>query len=160
MRVVNQAGKHRSAAASGPGDRPASDLADAFVLFHEAIGVRRGLSAGDHKALGVIRRNGPLAASELAQLTGLTAGAVTGLVNRLVEGGHVRRRRCPDDGRRVLISVTGAPHDPVLADALAALEREARALVDAFDERQQAAVLHWVTEMTERLHAQSRRLVR
>ncbi|GAB3163460.1 MarR family transcriptional regulator [Myceligenerans halotolerans] len=140
--------------------RLASDLADAFVLFHEAIGVRRGLSAGDHKALSVIERCGPLAASELAEQTGLTAGAVTGLVNRLVEGGYVRREPCPTDGRRVLISSTGAPTDPVLADALATLEREASALVDAYDEHQRAAVVGWITAMTERLHAQSRRLVR
>lgn len=140
--------------------RLASDLADAFVLFHEAIGARRGLSAGDHRALGVIERSGPLAASELAQQTGLTAGAVTGLVNRLVEGGYVRREPCPTDGRRVLISITEAPPDPVLADALATLEREASSLVDACDEHQRAAVVGWITTMTERLHAQSRRLVR
>ncbi|MBO0609434.1 MarR family winged helix-turn-helix transcriptional regulator [Myceligenerans salitolerans] len=156
---MNQARQPRSATSSD-GARLASDLADAFVLFHEAIGVRRGLSAGDHKALGVIERCGPLAASELARRTGLTAGAVTGLVNRLVEGGYVRREPCPTDGRRVLISVTGAPRDPVLADAVATLEREASSLLDVLDEHQRAAVTGWITAMTERLHAQSRRLAR
>jgi DNA-binding MarR family transcriptional regulator len=153
---VNPSPDPRDAA---PG-RLASDLADAFVLFHEAIGVRRGLSAGDHRALGVIERNGPLAASELARQTGLTAGAVTGLVNRLVDGGWVRREPCPTDGRRVLISRAGTPDDPVLADALATVEREAHSLAEAFDERQRAAVVHWITTMTTRLHAQSRRLTR
>src|SRR5699024_4194273 len=63
------------------------DLSTAVVLFHEAIAQRLGLSAADLKALGLIMRDGPLTAGALAQRTGLTPGAVTGLVDRLEHAG-------------------------------------------------------------------------
>src|SRR5258708_27958459 len=46
---------------------------------------------------------GPMTAGQLADLTGLTTGAITGMFNRLEETGLVRRERDPEDGRRVLV---------------------------------------------------------
>src|SRR5437588_8517151 len=40
---------------------------------------------------------------QLADLTGLTTGAITGMLNRLEEAGLVRRERDPNDGRRVIV---------------------------------------------------------
>ncbi|GAB4085247.1 hypothetical protein GCM10028784_18770 [Myceligenerans cantabricum] len=154
---MNPAPDPRAAAAE---PRLVAGLSDAYVLFHESVGVRRGLSPGDHKALSAIERSGPLTASELARRTGLTAGAVTGLVNRLVEGGYVQREPFPTDGRRVLISAVGTSGDRVLSDARAILERESDALLEACDEHQRTAVVHWIRTMTDHLNAQSRRIAR
>ena len=45
----------------------------------------------------------PLTAGQLAELTGLTTGAVTGVLDRLESAGFVRRERDPGDRRRVIV---------------------------------------------------------
>ena len=47
-----------------------------------------------------------MSASEFADLTGLTAGAVTGLIDRLTKAGAVKRVPDPDDHRKVILVVT------------------------------------------------------
>ncbi len=44
-----------------------------------------------------------MTAGQLADLTGLTTGAITGILSRLEEAGLVSRERDPDDGRRVIV---------------------------------------------------------
>src|SRR5699024_11757047 len=70
-----------------PGENLGTELSDAIVGFHEATGRLLGVSAADHKALGVIQREGPLSASELAARTSVTPGAITGLIDRLEAAG-------------------------------------------------------------------------
>ena len=45
----------------------------------------------------------PLTAGQLAELTGLTTGAVTGVLDRLEGAGFVSRARDPGDRRRVVV---------------------------------------------------------
>ncbi len=73
------------------------------IMFHNAVGEHMGLSATEYKAADIIRRFGPMTAGELAGQTGLTTGAVTGLVDRLEKEGYVRREHDKDDRRRVII---------------------------------------------------------
>jgi len=46
-----------------------------------------------------------MTAGQLADLTGLTTGAITGMLNRLEKSGYVRRERDPEDGRRVIVQL-------------------------------------------------------
>ena len=48
-------------------------------------------------------QTGPITAGELAERTGLTTGAITGVIDRLEKAGFVRRVKDPDDRRRVII---------------------------------------------------------
>src|SRR3712207_4725893 len=57
----------------------------------------------DHKCLDLVLQHGELTGSRLAAMTGLTTGAVTGVVNRLEAAGFLRRRPDPTDGRRQLL---------------------------------------------------------
>ncbi|MFE3194100.1 MarR family winged helix-turn-helix transcriptional regulator [Nocardia sp. NPDC059240] len=45
----------------------------------------------------------PLTPGQLGKLTGMTSPAVTYLVDRLIESGHLRRVLDPDDRRRVIL---------------------------------------------------------
>ena len=49
-----------------------------------------------------------MTAGELAERTGLTTGAVTGVVDRLEEAGFVRREDDPGDRRRVILRAVPA----------------------------------------------------
>src|SRR5687768_314927 len=76
---------------------------DSSILMHEAIARKAGLSGTDHKYLGFIIQNGEVTAGELAKMTGLTTGAVTGLIDRLEKKKLVKRQFVKDDRRKVII---------------------------------------------------------
>src|SRR4051812_40866811 len=79
------------------------DLATAIVTFHEAVARRLGVTAADQRVLGVLGRMGVATPSRLAEATGLTTGAITGIVDRLERAGFARRAPNPTDRRSILV---------------------------------------------------------
>ncbi|USG64400.1 MarR family transcriptional regulator [Brevibacillus ruminantium] len=73
------------------------------VMFHQLISEKMGLNATDHKCLDFLNRTGPVTAGQLAQLTGLTTGAITSVIDRLEQAGYVSRDKDPNDRRRVVV---------------------------------------------------------
>src|SRR5688572_22128013 len=73
------------------------------IQMHEAIGRKAGLSGTDHKYLGFLIEKGQMTAGELSNLTGLTTGAVTGLIDRFEKKKLVKRKFANDDRRKVFI---------------------------------------------------------
>ena len=61
------------------------ELSTATVLFHQNVAQKLGLNPTDHKCLDLIMRNENMTAGDLAQMTGLTTGAITGVIDRLEE---------------------------------------------------------------------------
>jgi len=76
---------------------------DISILMHEAIARRAGLTGTDHKYLGFILQKGEMTAGELSNATGLTTGAVTGLIDRLEKKKLVKRQFDKNDRRKVII---------------------------------------------------------
>lgn len=73
------------------------------LQMHEAIARKAGLSGTDHKYLGFLIEKGQMTAGELSNLTGLTTGSVTGLIDRFEKKNLVKRRFVEDDRRKVII---------------------------------------------------------
>jgi DNA-binding MarR family transcriptional regulator len=73
------------------------------IQLHESIGRRIGLSGTDHKYLGFLIQKGQLTAGELAALTGLTTGAITGLIDRFESKKLVKRQPDKTDRRKIII---------------------------------------------------------
>ena len=73
------------------------------IQMHEAVARKAGLSGTDHKYLGFLMEKGQMTAGELSTLTGLTTGAVTGLIDRFEKRDLVKRRFAADDRRKVII---------------------------------------------------------
>jgi DNA-binding MarR family transcriptional regulator len=73
------------------------------IQMHEAIARKAGLSGTDHKYLGFLIEKGKMTAGELSSLTGLTTGAVTGLIDRFEKKKLVKRKFAEDDRRKVFI---------------------------------------------------------
>jgi DNA-binding MarR family transcriptional regulator len=71
--------------------------------FFRAAAARIGITVTDMQVIDVLHLTGPITAGQLADLAGLTTGAITGMLNRLEEAGLVRRERDPNDGRRVIV---------------------------------------------------------
>lgn len=75
----------------------------ASIQMHETIGRKAGLSGTDHKYLGFLLKNGRMTAGELSALTGLTTGAITGLIDRFEKKELVKRQFVENDRRKVII---------------------------------------------------------
>lgn len=73
------------------------------LQMHEAVARRAGLSGTDHKYLGYLMEKGQMTAGELANLTGLTTGAVTGLIDRFEKRNLVKRSFAENDRRKVIV---------------------------------------------------------
>jgi DNA-binding MarR family transcriptional regulator len=75
------------------------------VLLSSAVAERVGLSSSDLECLDYIVMAGAQAITpgRLATVTGLTSGAITGLVDRLEQAGFVRREPDPLDRRKIRV---------------------------------------------------------
>ena len=65
-----------------------------------------GVNRTDARCLDVVAQFGPITAGRLAAAAGLTTGAVTAVIDRLVAKGYLRRVADPGDRRRVMVEVT------------------------------------------------------
>ena len=74
------------------------------VLHNHAVAQRVGLGGSDSQFVSLLNLHGPLTPGRLAELTGLTTGTVTGVIDRLERAGFVRRERDPVDRRKVLVT--------------------------------------------------------
>src|SRR5436309_12984008 len=73
------------------------------AIFSQAVADSAGVSSSDLECLDFLNLEGRVTAGRLAEVTGLTTGAITGVVDRLEKGGLVRRERDADDRRKVVI---------------------------------------------------------
>lgn len=78
-------------------------------LLGQLAAERIGINATDLNCLNIVALSGPLTAGDLARSTGLTTASITGVIDRLEEGGFVRRVRDPHDRRRVIVELAGGP---------------------------------------------------
>jgi DNA-binding MarR family transcriptional regulator len=100
------------------------------TAFDKLAAERLGVSETDLHCLNIIENSGGLSAGELAVRSGLSTGAVTGVIDRLERAGYARRVPDPTDRRRVRVEVTPAFYDqagriwgPVAADWQATLAK-------------------------------------
>jgi DNA-binding MarR family transcriptional regulator len=78
------------------------------ILFHHAVAEHLGLNPSDHKCLDLIitaSPDQPMTPGRLAELSGLTTGAITGVLDRLEHGRFLRREKALDDRRQWVIKI-------------------------------------------------------
>jgi DNA-binding MarR family transcriptional regulator len=79
--------------------------AAAAVRLNIAIANELGLPHTDVQCIGLLA-GGPAAPTRLAERLGLTAGAVTKVLDRLERGGYVHRSADPADRRRIVVTAS------------------------------------------------------
>ena len=82
-------------------NRSAREASGLGVLFGEVLAERMGISHTDLECLGMIMLDGGLTAGQIARASGLTTGAVTGVIDRLERAGFARREPDPQDRRKI-----------------------------------------------------------
>ena len=126
--------------------RLARQHSTAVVLFHHAVAERLGLGPTDHKCLDLLRDRGTMTGSELSAITGLTSGAITGVVSRLERAGYLRREQDPSDGRKQILSP--ARKGVNIQEVINPLREDVAASLEDFDSHQLTAISEFLSRST------------
>jgi DNA-binding MarR family transcriptional regulator len=81
------------------------DLIARLHQLNDAVGARVELRGPDLEILDLVARHGPLSPSEVAAATGVHPATLTGIVDRLEQGGWLTRVRDSEDRRRIRLEV-------------------------------------------------------
>jgi len=137
------------------------ELSNAVIFFHEAVASHLGMSAAEWKCLGLLEQHGPATAGRLAELSGFTTGAITGIVDRLEQAGYVRRESHPNDRRSVIVQPR---HLKELKERVVpifqSLGRAMAEIAGGFSSEELAAIARFFRETTEVLHNETAKLKR
>ncbi len=113
--------------------------------FFRAAAARIGMTVTDVQVIDILEASGPMTAGQLAEVTGLTTGAITGMLNRLEEARLVHRERDPTDGRRVIVRLASGQDNlreiGTLFDALGKAWEES---ASQYDDEQVALLLEFL----------------
>lgn len=139
--------------------REARHFSTSTVLFHQVIAERLGLNPTDHKCAEILSRTGPLTAGELAEHTGLTTGAITGVVDRLERAGFVRRDRDPEDRRRVIVRpVWGTEVERKVGGLFASLQASFAEICGSYADAELRVILDFMERCRAMNHDEARKL--
>jgi DNA-binding MarR family transcriptional regulator len=97
---------------------------------HEVVASSLGLNATDLRCLELAWSEAEMTPTRLAELSGLTSGAVTGVLDRLERAGFVRRESDPTDRRRLLVRVDPAKRAELEAQYAPIIERAVAAAAE------------------------------
>jgi DNA-binding MarR family transcriptional regulator len=118
------------------------------VIISRTIADRFDLNVTDLEVLDLIFLREQATAGDLAVATGLTSGAVTALIDRLVKAGYVERRADPADRRTVLVRINHAAIEPIKA-VYDVTQRRMFTLWSTFGPRDLAVIAEFLTQSTE-----------
>ncbi len=125
------------------------------VLHSGEVSRRIGLGPSDSQFLGLLTMDGPLTPGQLATMTGMTTGTVTGVIDRLERGGFVRRERDAGDRRKVIVTPV-----PAAVARVAAHYAEHGAHTDAVLARRDTAQLQVIADFLGELNESPGGMVR
>ena len=130
------------------------------VIYHQAVAVRLGLNPTDLKSSAILSEVGPMTAGEMAELLGLTTGAITGVIDRLEKVGLVQRERDPDDRRRVVI--VPSKDSPLMQEILPIFQNLSDASADLltthYSDDELKVIIDFIHRGTELMKAQTQQL--
>lgn len=107
----------------------------------------------------MLDRLGPVPPGRIAEHTGLTTGAITGMIDRLEKAGYVERRPNPADRRSVLVTLReDTPRDRVLPMVFGPLAQDMADVASHFTSDQLAAIANYLGRTTEVLHRRTQEL--
>jgi len=118
------------------------------VLYSQTVAQRLGINSSDLECLDFIVMRGPLSAGELAVATGLTTGAITGVIDRLERAGFARRDRHSSDRRKVLVRALPAI-DRRVGPMFRPMERAAMSVLSQYSDKELAFLLDVFTRLGE-----------
>jgi DNA-binding MarR family transcriptional regulator len=129
-------------------DRALRNVSGQAVLHSEAMAERLGINSTDLECLDIIVMQGPVSAGDLARASGLTSGAITGVIDRLHRAGLAKREPDPEDRRKVLVRVPPAVLQRILPIG-EPMGQAAQAILSSYDDQQLALILDFLERSHE-----------
>ena len=133
------------------------EIASADVMYNAAVARRLGISPIDLRCLSFVDEHGSATPGDLARWSGLTSGAITGVVNRLERIGVLRRENDPRDARRVRLVPATAQRDRI-ETLMRPIGQQLTAAAERLTDDQREALTLFVKEAAEITWAEARRV--
>ncbi len=124
-------------------------FSDTVILMHQAIAQKAGLSGTDHKYLSILMQNGVMTAGALAQYTGLTTGAITGVVDRLSKMKLVKREYDKEDRRKIVLVPNYENAKKILGPSSELLRARMETLISSFSNKEKELIERYMLSTME-----------
>lgn len=144
--------KPQSCGADDPIKMAGRRLSCETIMFHQSVADRLGLNVTDHKCLDFLLLHGPSTAGELSQLTALTTGAITAVLDRLEKAGFVRREADPSDRRRVIVQPVYERLEEI-GTLFSGLGERIKELAGRYSSQELLVIIDFMNRSCEVLHA-------
>ncbi len=133
-------------------------LSSAAVFFHETLAGKFGLNATDTKCAGfILRAKVPVTAGDLAEFTGLTTGAVTGIIDRLEKAKLLERVSGVGDRRVVHLRLRQDAAER-LKPFYAPLQKSVEALAASYNKAESAVIRDFMQKVIALLERETENL--
>jgi DNA-binding MarR family transcriptional regulator len=135
------------------------EMSTETIMFHQAVADELGLPITDHKCLDLIHRFGAMPAGRLAELTSLTTGAVTGMIDRLEKAGYVRRTNDPNDRRKTIIEpISNKKLERKIEMIFMPIHERMHKFLSSYSDSELAFLRNAMMEFIKQTHEESKRL--
>jgi DNA-binding MarR family transcriptional regulator len=136
-------------------------LSTQAIMLHQAVADMLELNITDYKCMDLIARLGPMTAGKLAEESGLTTGAITGVVDRLEKAGYAKRTDNPKDRRSVIIGLTlGKKKQKEYEEIFLPLERKIEKYASSYTNKELSLFIEFIHKTAEILHEETIRLTK
>jgi len=126
------------------------ELSNRTVLFHHWISELLGLNTIDHKCLDlIVRADSSITGAQLANITGLSSGAITGVIDRLEKAGYVVRERDKKDRRLVYIKPVMQKIEKDIGPIFESLQEIMTKIYSRYSDKELASILDSTTKINQ-----------
>ena len=137
------------------------EMSTETIMFHQAVADELGLYITDHKCMDIIHRFGAMPAGKLGEMTGLTTGAITGMIDRLEKVGYVRRTNDPKDRRKTIVEpVRNKKLERKIEMIFTPLHEKMHEFLSSYSDAELSFLLDAMAKLIEQTREESNRLRR
>jgi DNA-binding MarR family transcriptional regulator len=135
------------------------EMSTETIMFHQAVADDLGLYITDHKCMDIIYRFGAMPAGRLGEMTGLTTGAITGMIDRLEKAGYVRRANDPKDRRKTIVEpIRNKKLERKIEMIFTPLHERMHKFLSSYSDGELSFLLDAITKLIEQTREESKRL--
>jgi DNA-binding MarR family transcriptional regulator len=135
------------------------EMSTETIMFHQAVADELGLHIADHKCMDIIHRFGAMPAGRLGEMTGLTTGAITGMIDRLEKAGYVRRANDPKDRRKTIVEpVRNKKLERKIEMIFTPLHERMHKFLSSYSDNELTFLFDAITKLIEQTREESKRL--
>jgi DNA-binding MarR family transcriptional regulator len=135
------------------------EMSTETVMFHQAVADELGLYITDHKCMDIIHRFGAMPAGRLGEMTGLTTGAITGMIDRLEKAGYVKRANDPKDRRKTIVEpIRNKKLERKIEMIFIPLHERMHKFLSSYSDSELTFLLDAMTKLIKQTHEETKRL--